>query len=43
MGRFVAFSEMLTDFTPKPLIDKTPVIRPTEARVRDRRCSGKNA
>jgi hypothetical protein len=24
LGRFVAFSEMLTDLTPKPLIDKTP-------------------
>jgi hypothetical protein len=23
LGRFVAFSEMLTDLTPKPLIDKT--------------------
>ena len=26
LGRFVAFSEMLTDLTPKPLIDKTPFI-----------------
>jgi hypothetical protein len=25
LGRFVAFSEMLTDLTPKPLIDKTPL------------------
>jgi hypothetical protein len=24
LGRFVAFSEMLTDLTPKPLIDMTP-------------------
>ena len=24
LGRFVAFSEMLTDLTPKPLIDKSP-------------------
>ena len=35
LGRFVAFSEMLTDLTPKPLIDNTPSSRANQNGRRD--------
>ena len=35
LGRFVAFSEMLTDLTPKPLIDNTPPSRANHNERRD--------
>jgi len=35
LGRFVAFSEMLTDLTPKPLIE--PSAKPTPSKPTQRR------